>query len=285
MNARPSPFDGPCKPTWCPGCGNFSILRSLKAALEKLSLAPHQLLACSGIGQAAKTVHYLRSNAFNGLHGRALPVATAAHAMADDLTVIVHSGDGDAYGEGCGHFVHSCRRNPNLTLIVHDNRIYGLTKGQASPTTPQGMVTRFDPGGVAAMALEPLALALSASCSFVAQSFSGRVELTSRLIEAAIRHRGFSLVNVLQPCVSFNAFHSFAWYERHVEELPTDHDVSDRRGAMARVLDEGGKLPLGILYQRERSTFEDRVLQGKKRPLRDLPLDPDRVLPLLNRFR
>lgn len=277
--------DVPC--TWCPGCGNFGILQALQKAFRDLDLPRHRLLMVSGIGQATKTPHYLTVNTFNGLHGRALPVAQAARLAARDMTVVVNSGDGDAYGEGGNHLLHAMRRNVDLTLVVHDNRIYGLTKGQASPTTPTGQRASGDPRGVVAAPLDPLALAVSQDCSFVAQGWSGRVDALATLILAAVRHRGFSLVNVLQPCVSFNSTHTGAWFRDHADEIPGSHDPTDRLAAMALLVDHGrrGRLPLGVVYRTERPSFEEGLPPSTAKPLRERLPEPSAVLTLLERFR
>lgn len=277
--------DVPC--TWCPGCGNFGILQALQTAFSNLDLPRSRLLMVSGIGQATKTPHYLTVNTFNGLHGRALPVAQAARLAARDLTVVVNAGDGDAYGEGGNHLLHAIRRNVDLTLLVHDNRVYGLTKGQASPTTPQGQRAAGEPRGVGSAALDPLSLAVSQNCSFVAQGWSGRVETLANLILAAVQHRGFSLVNVLQPCVSFNKIHSGSWFRDHADEVPVDHDAADRLSALTLLaeFERRGRLPLGVVYRHERPVFEDGLPPATARPLRERLPEPSTVLPLLDRFR
>jgi 2-oxoglutarate ferredoxin oxidoreductase subunit beta len=190
---------GDYETAWCPGCGNHSILLALKNALVATGLEPYNVLFISGIGQAAKTPHYLNSNLFNGLHGRSLPVATGAKLSNTELTVIVESGDGCNYGEGGNHFLAAIRRNLNVTLIVHDNQVYGLTKGQASPTSEQGFVTKNQPEGVFSQPFNPVEIAVAMNASFVARGFSGKPDHLTTLIQSAIQHRGFSLVDVLQP--------------------------------------------------------------------------------------
>src|SRR4030042_2420071 len=190
---------GTFETAWCPGCGNFSILQAVKQALVGLELSPREVLMVSGIGQAAKTPHYLKANVFNGLHGRSLPVATGAKLVNPDLTVIVESGDGCTYGEGGNHFLAAIRRNINLTLLVHNNQIYGLTKGQASPTTDEGLVTKAQPQGVPSAPFNPLAVAVTMQAGFVARGFSGMPAHVGLLSQRAIIHKGFSLVDILQP--------------------------------------------------------------------------------------
>mgnify|MGYP001544492475 CR=1 FL=1 len=273
----------PC--TWCPGCGNFSIIEALEAALTEMRLEPNQVLISSGIGQAAKVPHFIKCNGFNGLHGRAVPVAIAAKLAADDLKVIVHSGDGCSYGEGCNHLIHGIRRNIDVTVIVHDNRIYGLTKGQSSPTTPFGQATSTERCGVRAEPLNPIALALSQRCSFVAQAFSGAKKQLTGLIQEAVEHKGFSLINVLQPCVSFNKVHTFKWFKENTYELDESFDETDIASAFSLVMRDSDKLPLGVLHRNNRPTYSDLILEGIEHPLRDRKVDPERARRLFDRFR
>ncbi len=249
---------GKYETAWCPGCGNFSLLEGVKKGLVRAGLEPRDVLFVSGIGQAAKAPHYLNANVFNGLHGRALPVAAGAKIANPALTVIVESGDGCNYGEGGNHFLAAIRRNIDITVIVHDNQIYGLTKGQASPTSEEGQVTKAQPGGVALERFNPIAVAVAMHAGFVARSFTGAVDHLAEMIERGIAHRGFALVDVLQPCVSFNKVNTFAWYRKRCYEL-TDHDPSDWDGAMKVAMEWGEKIPLGVIYANDRPAFEDRV--------------------------
>ena len=269
---------------WCPGCGNFGILEALKAALVELGLAPHRVLLVSGIGQGPKLPHYVHANGFEGLHGRELPHAVGAKMAADDLTVIVHAGDGGAYGEGGNHLLHAIRRNVDLTLIVHDNKTYGLTKGQASPTTEQGTLTRIQPEGVTARPLNPLALAVSQSCAFVAQSMSADKDHLKATIKAAIETPGFSLLNVLQPCVIWDKIHTYAYYQERCFHLGDDHDPFDRNQALYLALSDQERIPLGIIYRHQRPVYEATVLMGVTHPLRDRGVDPEAALKLLPKF-
>ena len=189
---------------WCPGCGNFSILKAIKQALVSSELEPHQVLFVSGIGQAAKTPHYMNVNLFDGLHGRSLPVATGAKLANPHLKVIVESGDGCHYGEGGNHFLAAIRRNIDVTLLVHNNQVYGLTKGQASPTSETGFVTKAQPQGAAQAPFNPVAVAVAMRAGFVARAFSGNIDHLVQMIRQAMAHPGFALVDILQPCVSFN---------------------------------------------------------------------------------
>jgi len=271
---------------WCPGCGNFAIRKSLAQALAQLDLPPHKVVLVTGIGQAAKIAHYVAVNGFNGLHGRTVAAAAGIKLVRSDLTVIAESGDGDLYGEGGNHLLHNIRRNVDLTVIAHDNRVYGLTKGQASPTAPQGYRTRAQPAGTAASPLNPLALAVALDAPFVAQAFSGEIERTAALVAQAIAHKGFSLVNVLHPCPSWNRVQNFAWFKERVYALEAEgHDPTDRIAALRVALAPGDRIPTGVLYRREGPTFADRnpVLRGEPLGLRPLRT-PDELAPLLARF-
>jgi 2-oxoglutarate ferredoxin oxidoreductase subunit beta len=254
---------------WCPGCGNFSILKILKLALADLDIKPEELVLVSGIGQAAKIPHYLRTNFFNGLHGRAIPPATAIKVVNPDLTVIAESGDGDMYGEGGNHLINAMRRNPDITNIVHNNMVYGLTKGQASPTSQIGFRTPVQVKGVFLEPFNPIALAVAFDASFVARAFSGDVEQTKEIIKEAISHKGFALVDVFQPCVSFNKVNTHNWFKENTYYLDDSHDPHDRGAAFQKAV-EREKFPLGILYRNDKkSTFEENVgvYRQNKEPL------------------
>lgn len=247
---------------WCPGCGNFPILNIVKTALAELDIPPTEAVICSGIGQAAKTPHYLRVHYFNGLHGRALAPATAIKIASPKLTVIAESGDGDTYGEGGNHFLHTIRRNPDITSIVHNNMIYGLTKGQASPTSERGLRNPIQPDGVVLEPFNPLAVALSLDCTFVARVFSGDIPQAVAIVKQAIEHKGYALVDVFQPCVVFNKQNTFQWFKEHTYYLDEAHDKTDKLSAMKLAL-ETEKLALGVLYQRTgKPTYETLVRSG-----------------------
>ncbi len=265
------------KPAWCPGCGNFGILTAFRRAMVELGLEPHRLIAVSGIGQSGKFPHYTRCNTFNGLHGRTLPVATGIRLANHEMPVAAFAGDGDCYGEGGNHWLHAMRRNIDVKLFVHDNQVYGLTKGQASPTSVPGMKTPTQPAGVLADELNPVAVAIAMGCSFVARGFSGDVEQLAGLMVAAFGHKGFSLVDILQPCVSFNRLNTFEWYRDRVYHLESDYDPGDRSAAYERALEFGERIPTGVLYRQERPTYEDRLPVLAGAPLVRLPLEPDRL--------
>lgn len=270
---------------WCPGCGNFAIQEAVKKALVSCELEPHQVLFVSGIGQAAKAPHYLNANVFDGLHGRSLPAATGAKLVNRALTVIVQSGDGCNYGEGGNHFLAAIRRNVDVTLIVHNNQVYGLTKGQASPTSDEGFVTKAQPGGVASEPFNPIAVAVALRANFVARSFSGMIDLTADLIAQAIRQRGFSLVDVLQPCVSFNRINNFAWYKKRCVELPSEYDPADWGDAMKTSLEWGDRIPIGVIYKGSRPSFDDHFEFLKGEPLIDRPVSMDELKRVMEAFR
>lgn len=254
---------------WCPGCGNFSILKVLKQALSELGIKPEKLVLVSGIGQAAKIPHYFRTNFFNGLHGRAIPPATAIKVVNPDLTVIAESGDGDMYGEGGNHLINAIRRNPDITNIVHNNMVYGLTKGQASPTSQIGFKTPVQVKGVFLEPFNPLALAIALDASFVARAFSGDIEQTKEILEQAISHKGFALVDIFQPCVSFNKVNTHKWFKENTYYLDKSHDPLNRAVAFQKAV-EREKLPLGIFYRNDKkSTFEENVgvYRQNKEPL------------------
>jgi len=251
---------GTYETAWCPGCGNFSINQAVKQALVEAGLRPRQVLFVSGIGQAAKAPHYFNANVLNGLHGRAIPAATGAKLVNPELTVVVQSGDGCTYGEGGNHFLAAIRRNIDLTVLVHNNQVYGLTKGQASPTSDRGFVTKAQPCGVEAEAFNPVAVATAMRAGFVARGFSGMTDHLSKVIVKAVAHRGFSLIDILQPCVSFNKVNTFAWYKKRCCQLPGDYDPTDWNAAMNAALQWGEKIPLGVIYKNDRPVFGEGLV-------------------------
>jgi 2-oxoglutarate ferredoxin oxidoreductase subunit beta len=245
---------------WCPGCGNFPILNILKTALADLGYSSDQVVLVSGIGQAAKTPHYVKTHVFNGLHGRSLPAATAIKIANPKLKVIAESGDGDTYGEGGNHFMHTIRRNPGIVNIVHNNMIYGLTKGQASPTSQKGLQTPVQVNGVVMEPFNPIAVAISLGASFVARANAGNVAEAIEIFKQALQwQHGYALIDVFQPCVVFNKINTYQWFSGNTYLLDDSHDPTDRMKAMelAFVTD---KMPLGIIYQNpEREAYETLV--------------------------
>ncbi len=273
---------------WCPGCGNFSILTALKKALVSLGLPPHRVCIVSGIGQAAKLVHYLRCNGFNGLHGRTLPIAQAVKLANHELTVIAEGGDGDGYAEGGNHFIHAMRRNIDLTYLVHNNQVYGLTKGQTSPTSELGYVSRTTPGGSLSPPENPLLLAIASDCGFVARGFTGDNEHLAGLIRQAVLHKGFALVDILQPCVSFNRINTLQWYKERVYKIDEEpgFDPENRLAAFERAAEWGERIPIGVLYRSQRPSLETKIPALQKGPLVVRPpADPRHIGSLLEEFR
>ncbi len=272
-------------PAWCPGCGNFGILTAIRRALVQLDLEPHQVLMVSGIGQAGKLPHYTRCNIFNSLHGRPVPPAIGAKVANHELTVIAVSGDGDAYGEGGNHWLHAMRRNHDITYLVHDNQVYALTKGQASPTSDPGYVTKTTPEG-ATTPVNPVTIAIAAGVTFVGRSFAGDVEHLANLIKQGINHRGFALIDVLQPCVTFNHRNTFKWYAERVYKLENEpgYDPTDRLAAFNKAQEWGDRIPIGVIYRKEMPTFEEQLPALKKGPLVKQKIEPGQVGRLLDEF-
>ena len=273
------------KPTWCPGCGNFSLLKTFKEAMVALELEPHQIIMVSGIGQAGKLPHYTRGNTFNGLHGRTLPVASGIRLVNHEMHVIAIAGDGDCYGEGGNHLLHAMRRNNDINLFVHDNQVYGLTKGQASPTTQEGTVTKTQPYGVLLEPLNPIALAVTMDASFVARGFTGDGAFLKELMVAALEHKGFALLDILQPCVSYNRINTLSWYRERVYRVGEDHDPTDREAAFRLAQEFDEKIPTGVIYKNSRPVMEDSipVLAGKP-PLVRQPFEPAGMVKELEKF-
>jgi 2-oxoglutarate ferredoxin oxidoreductase subunit beta len=285
MTLTVNDYDSRFENKWCPGCGNFGIQNAMKEALVKCGIAPHEVLIVSGIGQAAKTPHFLQCNFFHGLHGRALPAATGAKTANHDLTILVNSGDGDCYGEGGNHFLNAIRRNVDLTLLVHNNKVYGLTKGQASPTSDLHMVTRAQPFGVILEPLNPILVSLALQAGFIARGFSGRPEHLGTLIQQAIHHKGFSLIDILQPCVSFNHVNTNQWYSERVYELDNEgHDESDYNAAFVKAQEWGDRIPIGVFYKKEKQAFTEKIPSLKEGPLVDRTYNPERLAGILSRF-
>lgn len=252
---------------WCPGCGNFPILNILKTALAECGYASEEVVLVSGIGQAAKTPHYVRTHVFNGLHGRALPAATAIKLASPGLKVIAESGDGDTYGEGGNHFMHTIRRNPGILNIVHNNMIYGLTKGQASPTSQKGMQTPVQTTGVVMEPFNPIAVAISLGASFVARANAGNVAQSIEIFKQALEWKhGYALIDVFQPCVVFNKINTYQWFSGNTYLLDESHDRTDRMKAMELAF-ATDKMPLGIIYQDPNREPYETLVRATDAPL------------------
>ncbi len=261
-------YASPVKPTWCPGCGDYGILAAIRQALVQVGLAPHEVLIVTGIGCGSKLPDYMHVNGFMTLHGRPLPIATGIRLANHGLKVLVVHGDGDSMGLGMGHFIHAARRNLDLVDLIQNNQIYGLTKGQYSPTSDPGFITSTSPEGALEGAANPVALALAAGATFVARGFAGDTKGLADLVARAIEHRGYALVDVLQPCVTFNRKNTYDWYRERVYNLAeSGHDPRDRLAAYQKALEWGDRIPLGVFYQTERPTYEEQVVALKEGPL------------------
>ncbi|MDD5337224.1 MAG: thiamine pyrophosphate-dependent enzyme [Candidatus ainarchaeum sp.] len=260
------------KPQWCPGCGNFGLHMALKGALSELGIPKEKTVLVSGVGCSGKASHYINTYGFESLHGRSVTVASGVKLANHGLTVIAEGGDGDGYGIGSAHFLHSFRRNIDLTYIVHDNSIYGLTTGQASPTSQHGMKTKSTPHGNLEMQFNPLAVAIAAGGTFVARVFAGDMAHMKEVFKQALQHKGFALVDVLQPCVTFNKLNTFAWWQQRVYKLESaGHDPKNKAAAMEKAFEEMSsnysKIPTGVFYKEERPTYVDESPQLASGPL------------------
>ena len=250
-------------PTWCPGCGDFSVLAGVTKALATSGKQPHEVAVVSGIGCSSNLPHFLKAYGMHTLHGRSLPVATGIKLANPELTVVVTGGDGDGYGIGAGHFVHAMRRNLDITYVVMNNEIYGLTTGQTSPTSLVGHKTKSTPFGNIEMPLNPLGVALMAGATFVARGFSGDAKTLANMVQQGIEHKGFALIDVQSPCVTYNKLNTYDWFRERVYNLQeSGHDKSDFGAAVQRAvewptLEPEGKVPIGIFYQTQRPTYEE----------------------------
>jgi 2-oxoglutarate ferredoxin oxidoreductase subunit beta len=257
--------------TWCPGCGNFGILMAFKKALIELGIEREDAVLVSGIGCHGKMVNYVNINGFHGIHGRVLPLATGIKLANPRLNVVGFAGDADQYNEGWGHFTHAIRQNIDMTLIVHDNMVLGLTTGQATSTSQQGFKSKSTPFGVIPPMLNPIAHALVSSGTFVARGFSGDMLHLKGLIVEAIKHRGFAFIDVFQPCVTFNYLNTYEWFSQRVYKLEeNDHNITNRKKALEKALEWGDKIPIGIFYKKERPIYRDSLPQIKDQRLTKL---------------
>ncbi|MEE9237442.1 MAG: thiamine pyrophosphate-dependent enzyme [Thermoplasmata archaeon] len=246
------------KPTWCPGCGDFGVLNALLKALNELEIDPKDLVVVSGIGCSSNLPHFLNVYGFHGIHGRLIPVATGIRLANPELTVIATGGDGDGYGIGLGHFVHAMRRNIDITYIVMNNAIYGLTTGQASPTSEKGMITKSTPEGVIEWPVNPVAIALSSGATYISRGFSGDPKHLKELIVGGIQHRGFSLVDVFSPCVTYNKVNTYQWFRERAYSLEEEgHDTMDMIAAYQRAHEWDDRIPIGLFYRTDKPTYEE----------------------------
>ncbi len=265
---------------WCPGCGNFGLITAVKGALADLGKKNEEVVVVSGIGCSGKSSHYVNTYGFESLHGRTLPVASAVKLANTRLTVVAEGGDGDGYGIGIQHFIHIMRRNYDLTYLVHNNEIYGLTTGQASPTSLLGMKTKTTPWGVIETPFNPLLSAINGGATYVARGFSGEPMHLKELIKGALKHKGFSLVDIFQPCVTFNKLNTNEWFRERVYKLEDKgFDPSDKKAALEKaeedIKSEYKKCPIGLFYKEEKPTYEDLLPQIKDKPLVDHELKID----------
>jgi 2-oxoglutarate ferredoxin oxidoreductase subunit beta len=273
----------PKKNTWCPGCGNFGILSAFKNALIDLGLEREQVAIVSGIGCHGKMVNYVNVNGFHGIHGRVLPLATGIKLANPELTVIGFAGDADQYDEGWDHFSHTFRRNIDFTLIVHDNQVLGLTTGQTTSTSLEGFKTKSTPFGSVTPPLNPVAHALVSHGTFVARGFAGDPKHLQALIVEAISHKGFSYIDVLQPCVTFNYLNTYQWFRERVYKLEEEgHDYTDRKKAIEKSLEYGDQIPIGVFYEEERPTYLDNLPHVLGKPLTEMPIENVDITPLLD---
>ena len=279
-----SDFQSDKRPTWCPGCGDFGTMNGMMRALANTGHAPDETFLVAGIGCSGKIGTYMRSYAFHGVHGRALPVGIGAKMANPELEVMVAGGDGDGYSIGAGHFIHAVRRNVDMTYVVMDNRIYGLTKGQFSPTSREEFETSTSPTGTEQSPVHPLALAFSAGGTFIGQTFASHAQQHVAVLEEAIEHDGFSLVNVYSPCVTFNDLDTYDFFRGALVDLDeTDHDPHDYEAAKEKIMDFDTTYE-GILYQDPESvSYEQRL--GLEEPMTDLPSGaPDGAEALVEEF-
>ena len=252
-------YDTVAKPDWCPGCGNFGIQVAVKQALANLQIEPHNVAMVTGIGCGSKITHWVNCYGLHSLHGRSLPPAQAIKLVNPNLTVIASSGDGDGYGIGMGHFIHAMRRNIDMTYLVHNNSVYGLTKGQTTPTSQKGYVSSSTPFGAIEEPLNPISLALTMGASFVARGYAGDVQHLTKLIEQAISHKGFAIIDILQPCVTFNKINTYVHYLKNTYKLENEpnYNPSDYKMAYEKSL-ETERLPIGLFYKAEKPTYEEQ---------------------------
>ncbi len=272
-------------PTWCPGCGDYGIWTALKEALVKQGIGPDDGLAVYGVGCHGNMYDWMNIYGFGSLHGRTLPVAQGAKLANHKLPVIVISGDGDGLGEGGNHFIHAAKRNPDITVILHDNQVYGLTTGQASPTAKPGFVTKSTPDGSVDASMNPILLAIATGATFVARGFAGDTPGLIDLMSQAIAHKGFSIVDVLQPCVTFDKIHTYQWYRQRIYGLDKEGYIPDNKlKAMEKAMEWGDKIPVGLFYKEMRLTSEDHEPALSGDPLIHVPVASECLDSVLNEF-
>ncbi|WP_128894169.1 2-oxoacid:ferredoxin oxidoreductase subunit beta [Longirhabdus pacifica] len=282
-------FRNKVKPNWCPGCGDFSIQAAIQRASANIGLEPEDLALVSGIGCSGRISGYVHAYGFHGIHGRALPIAQGVKMANRELTVVASGGDGDGFAIGMGHTVHAIRRNMDITYIVMDNQIYGLTKGQTSPRSATGFKTKSTPKGSIESTLAPLELALAAGATFVAQSFSSNLKQLTHLIEEGMKHKGFSFINVFSPCVTFNKINTYDWFKENIVNLDDEssYDSNNRTMAMAKIMETDG-LACGLIYQdKDKGSYEQLLSGFKEEGLanQDIALNKEKFEQLVAEFQ
>jgi len=274
-------------PTWCRGCGLYGIFEALKRASASLDLSPEETVIVTGIGCHGRLPNYFKSYGFHGLHGRSMPVAQGIKLSNPNLTVIGLSGDGDAYSIGLGHFLHALRRNVGITYLVVNNRVYALTEGQTSPTSPMGFVSVSSPKGSKEFPLDGPQLAFAAGGTFIARGFSSEVAHLTNLIEKCLRHKGFALLDILSPCVTYNKVNTYDWYKKNIFLLEAEPNYNPKDKPQAcEVLTRTDKIPLGIIYLEERPAYENLVLPDRSSPIgpRQLEMDRPKLEKIMEKF-
>jgi 2-oxoglutarate ferredoxin oxidoreductase subunit beta len=245
--------------TWCPGCGDFGVLAALKQAVFELGISPSQIAVISGIGCSSKLPDYIKANAFHTIHGRLIPEAMGVKIANAKLKVIATGGDGDGYAIGGNHYIHAARRNVDITYIVMNNEIYALTKGQVAPTSPYGIITGTTPYGSKDYPIEPLLMMLSAGATFIARGFSGDIKNLKEYVKQGLMHKGFALIDILSPCVTFNREYSYDYFRPRIKKL--EGPFEKREEAFKAIMDtyKEGKIPVGIIYVEQRKTYEEEL--------------------------
>ena len=282
-------FRNNVKPNWCPGCGDFSVQAAIQKAAANVGLEPEEVAIITGIGCSGRLSGYVNSYGGHSIHGRSLPLAQGVKMANKDLTVIASGGDGDGFAIGMGHTVHALRRNMDMNYIVMDNKIYGLTKGQTSPSSAKGFVTKSTPKGNIEQNIAPLELAISSGATFVAQSFSSDIKELTSIIEEAINHKGFSFVNVFSPCVTYNKINTYDWFKENLTKLADieGYDNTNKSQAMQTVLDTESMIT-GIIYQdKDTPSYESQIEQFDEQPLvkKSLKLEQNQFDELVSQFK
>jgi 2-oxoglutarate ferredoxin oxidoreductase subunit beta len=282
-------LEAPKKNTWCPGCGNFGILLAFKKSLVELvesGIKRENIVIVSGIGCHGKIVNYVDVNGFHGIHGRVLPLATGIKLANPKLSVVGFAGDADQYDEGWEHFSHAIRRNIDITLIVHDNQVLGLTTGQTTPTSLVGFKSKSTPFGSTTPPLNPIANALVSQATFVARGFAGDAPYLQKLIVEAVKHKGFSYIDVLQPCITFNYINTFQWFRERIYKLEEEgYDYTNLQKAIEKSFELGNRLPIGIFYKKKRSTYSDKLPQIKEKSIVEMLIDDADISKLIDSMK